>query len=164
MPKPLLPRELCRYRVALDEFIIQECQLDAQVARDFCREPMHKCDHEPDEDVVQWAAYRVEGETIKDLIAYGWIAPCFVASMLAQRPGGALQEAYEVGVVVHWEFRNQGLGTIMFQQAQDLAKKHKIAELWTVVPPGKSVGHLERDGFDFKEQADGTKVGRMEVR
>lgn len=143
MSKHQPPRELCRFQIAEAQIIISEYDYwlgkfeaselhfpELSAAMEFRFEHVWLAELETIED----------GVTRQETVAMGVL-------MDTDTP------VHDVFIAVRPEWRRQGLGTVMLQQASDLCRRYRIPKLRGVPQSDWAKKMANRDGFD--ETADG---------
>ncbi len=157
MSKPLLPRELCRFRIEMTEIVIWEKKHENSVVRDFIHVAWSKYyRHDPDADSeIQWFAEigPVEG---KATLSTGEVVDVNLGTIVAYAHLQGAGEEVSFGFIVHPDYRGQGLGTVMLRMAHDLAIRHHKRVITVEIDKGnlRSLMAFEREGFDFTGEED----------
>ncbi len=175
MSNPLLPRELCRFRIENDEIVIWEKRLEDAAVRDFIQLSWSKYyRHEPDgANEIQWfAQIAVPGET-PVVNSVNPEAPVIEWRTLAYAHLQGAGPEVSFGFIVDKNYRSQGLGTVMLRMAHDLAIRHHKRVITVEIDEGnfRSLKTFEREGFDFTAPEDDETAahgkivrGRKEIR
>lgn len=168
MSNPLLPRELCRFRIEATEIVISEKKHENSVVKDLIHAAYSKYfDHKPDaENEIQWFAEIGPTLSTATLPKSGEVVDVELSAVVAYAYLHGPDEEVEFSMIVHPDYRTQGLGTVMLRMAHDMAIRHHKKVITCVVPDGalRSTKTFEREGFDFvRDDMAMRALGRKEI-